>query len=467
MTIDAESLAKALGGALQSGSGWKARCPAHDDDDPSLSLSDGEGGRVLVHCFAGCPQSAVVAALRARNLWPNGERAERPTPKAKADNWRPLLPVPSDAPQPTFEHRKLGRPSSAWIYRDTSARTLGYVARFNKVDGGKDILPCTYCQGANGRYEWRWQSFPTPRLLYNLDKLAERPDDWILVVEGEKTADAAAELFPDHVAITSPGGSNAASAADWSPLKGRKAAIWPDADLPGRKYAEDVALAVMEGRPWPEWRGGKPISSHAVARLLKAISVRDGALGVSVPDGLNDRAADNWEPLLAVADRAGGDWPERARKAAVALSGNGVVKDDSAGVMLLGASASCFDDISFQFGLVSASARCSKIVLISFGIEHGYVGDRKKDRGYEMKMFEEAFARYITPSATAATAAALKTNGNSEKQSVANDPGAALSNRRKGNGINGAAVAAIKSPPPESARDIGPDGAVPPWEIIL
>ena len=55
------------------------------------------------------------------------------------------------------------------------------------------------------------KAFPTPRPLYNLDKLAERPDDWILVVEGEKTADAAAELFPDHVAMTSPGGAKAAA----------------------------------------------------------------------------------------------------------------------------------------------------------------------------------------------------------------------------------------------------------------
>jgi len=39
-----------------------------------------------------------------------------------------------------------------------------------------------------------------------------------------------------------------------------------------------------------------------------------------VPEELNDRAADIWEPLLAVADLAGGDWPERARRAAVGLS---------------------------------------------------------------------------------------------------------------------------------------------------
>jgi hypothetical protein len=42
-----------------------------------------------------------------------------------------------------------------------------------------------------------------------------------------------------------------------------------------------------------------------------------------VPDELNDRAADNWRPLLAIADLAGGDWPHRAREAACVLSGAG------------------------------------------------------------------------------------------------------------------------------------------------
>jgi hypothetical protein len=54
----------------------------------------------------------------------------------------------------------------------------------------------------------------------------------------------------------------------------------------------------------------------------------------SVPDELDDRAADCWEPLLAIADAAGGDWPQKAREAAVALSGSG--RDDaSLGVRLL------------------------------------------------------------------------------------------------------------------------------------
>ncbi len=761
--MNAETIATALGGAKRSGNGWQAKCPAHVDDNPSLSLSDGEGARVLVYWHGGCPQDVVIGELRKRGLWPtDGEWVKRPTARKKAD-WRPLVPVPSDAPQPMFSHFSLGRPSSVWIYRDNSARTLAYVARFDTA-GGKEVLPYTYCQSAEGRREWRWKGFPEPRPLYNLDKLAHRPDDWVLIVEGEKTADAVHKLFPDHVATTSAGGSNAASAADWSPLKGRKAAIWPDADEPGRKYADAVAelarkagaekaiivavpsdfpsawdladspppgwdqaslrkllddaafgenlalpdfetvldraaaldpisydrqrselakelgvraktlddevskrradgkeskkLFLVEPPAWEEPVDGAVLLDDIVAELKKylvlpryapeaialwimhahaldafqispilamlspekrcaktttltiiynllprpvfasnvspasifrliqefnatllidefdtfvqqndelrgiinsghqrnaayvlrvngdelqpklfltwapkvlamigklpstlsdraievplkrkrpeekvmrfrlvrpgnlpdlrrqcirwsadnLITLREGALGVSVPDGLNDRAADNWEPLLAIADRAGGEWPEWARKAALALSGDGVVEDDSAGVMLLGDIKTIFEQraldaetnpnwneisskqLAEAFAVMEGrpwpewrggkpiSSHTVARLLKPFGIEPGHVGARKKDRGYAVNMFEEAFARYITPSATAATAATLKTKENSEKQSAANDPGAALSNHGKDNEINAAAVAALDSP---------------------
>jgi hypothetical protein len=41
---------------------WTAICPAHDDHHPSLSISEGAGGRVLLNCFAGCETEASVAA---------------------------------------------------------------------------------------------------------------------------------------------------------------------------------------------------------------------------------------------------------------------------------------------------------------------------------------------------------------------------------------------------------------------
>jgi hypothetical protein len=71
--MTAAYIASALNGR-RSGSGWIARCPAHMDTSPSLSLRD-SGDKVLVHCFAGCDQRDVVAALRELGLWP-----ERPHP---------------------------------------------------------------------------------------------------------------------------------------------------------------------------------------------------------------------------------------------------------------------------------------------------------------------------------------------------------------------------------------------------
>jgi hypothetical protein len=54
-----------------------------------------------------------------------------------------------------------------------------------------------------------------------------------------------------------------------------------------------------------------------------------------LPDALNDRAADAWEPLLAIADLAGGAWPTLAREAALALSAQTEADETSRGVQLL------------------------------------------------------------------------------------------------------------------------------------
>jgi len=64
----AETIAKALAGR-KTGGGWMARCPAHDDRTPSLSIRHGDGGKALVRCHAGCGQEHVIAALRERGLW--------------------------------------------------------------------------------------------------------------------------------------------------------------------------------------------------------------------------------------------------------------------------------------------------------------------------------------------------------------------------------------------------------------
>lgn len=66
--MTAEIVAKALGGR-KVGDGWIARCPAHCDRDPSLSVRDAKDGKILVHCHAGCQQTVLIAELRNRGLW--------------------------------------------------------------------------------------------------------------------------------------------------------------------------------------------------------------------------------------------------------------------------------------------------------------------------------------------------------------------------------------------------------------
>lgn len=65
-------LSRRSSGLRRTPSGWQARCPAHDDKNPSLSLAEGDDGRVLLHCHAGCDPHEVLTALglKFRDLFP-------------------------------------------------------------------------------------------------------------------------------------------------------------------------------------------------------------------------------------------------------------------------------------------------------------------------------------------------------------------------------------------------------------
>lgn len=70
-----------LEGVRKTGLGrWMARCPAHDDRSPSLSVRQGDGGTVLLHCFGGCSAAEVVAAmgLLLADLFPEREHHHAP-----------------------------------------------------------------------------------------------------------------------------------------------------------------------------------------------------------------------------------------------------------------------------------------------------------------------------------------------------------------------------------------------------
>ena len=194
-------------------------CAAHEDKNPSASYSTSKNAW---YCHA-CGASGDYVDL-----------SERLGVSLPADT----APGAPDGVPGTWSGAHFVR---AWAYLDQDGHELGYVARY-EGEAGKSVIPFFERNGA----EWKPKGAAPPRPLYGLDRLHTRPEAPVVVVEGEKAADAAERLYPGVVAITSPGGSKAALKADWGPLAGRRVLLWPDNDEPGRRYVLDV-LKQLEG----------------------------------------------------------------------------------------------------------------------------------------------------------------------------------------------------------------------------
>ena len=154
--------------------------------------------------------------------------------------WRMPEKPPADAPPPP-----LNRGATAqWAYRNAAGEVLFWIQRIKLRSGGKAFLHRVWLDG-----DWHRPSrrdaftcdWPTPRPLYGLPGLGQRPEAPVLVVEGEGTADAAARLYPQHVVLSWPNGSKAIAKADWTPLAGRSVTLWPDADAAGLEAMQSLA----------------------------------------------------------------------------------------------------------------------------------------------------------------------------------------------------------------------------------
>ena len=220
MSVHLDKILQALGGRRTSENEILTHCPAHKDRNPSLSIT-AQADKLLVKCFAGCDQASVIAALKTRGLWPKS------VPKQIAPGGIPA----------TWRGKRL---TAKWLYRDLDNKPLGIVARYDDPNG-KDMIPFFKRDGQR----WVSGAAPVPRPLYGLDELPGFTGD-IVIVEGEKAADAAQRLLTDAVALTWPGGSNAVRKADWTHMRGRNVVVWPDNDEPGLKAACDVEAMCRE-----------------------------------------------------------------------------------------------------------------------------------------------------------------------------------------------------------------------------
>lgn len=196
--------------------------------------------------------------------------------------------------------------------------------------------------------------------------------------------------------------------------------------------------------------------------------------------GLNDRANDAWEPLLAIADVAGEHWPKSARHAAIALHGlEG--ESPSVGAELLGDVKAVFDAKNanriFSADLLAAlladdespwatwnrgkpmTPRQLVGKLADFGIKSKDVrqGSEVK-KGYHLDQFTDAFVRYLssdTPALSATTLQASNHGGYSVAEAATDTPTKTLSATRKATAGGACSVVADRTPPSRKEEEQG------------
>jgi hypothetical protein len=204
-----------------SGKGFICRCPAHDDNAPSLSISE-NCEKILLHCHAGCPPEAICAALglKLSDLFTgNGSPA---------------------------------RIVATYPYHDATGKVVFEVARYDPKDFKQRRPDATAIDG------WTWNTKGVEKVLFRLPEILRdvQSGKSIFICEGEK--DALAMVERGFSATCNPGGAGKWQDSFSETLRGADVVILPDKDVPGRAHAALVA--------------GK---LHGVAKSVRVIELPD------------------------------------------------------------------------------------------------------------------------------------------------------------------------------------------------
>lgn len=200
-----------LDGARRSGDGWSARCPAHADRSPSLTVAVGADGRVLLKCQAGCDTEAVVSALGLTmgDLFPAALRSNG-------------------------SGRRIDR---TYDYVDEIGNLLFQVVRYHPKD---------FRQRRPNGQGWTWKLGDTRRVLYRLPQVlaAVAAGDIIHITEGEKDAEALARA--GVVATCNAGGAGKWNTTHSEALAGATVVVVQDRDDTGRAHARVVTASLTK-----------------------------------------------------------------------------------------------------------------------------------------------------------------------------------------------------------------------------
>lgn len=190
---------------------WYARCPAHDDREPSLLLWVGRNGCLCARCLSnhGCDWHAIVKALGTR-----------------PSEWFPER-----------ENRKMSAASivATYDYHGEDGQLLYQVVRFS---------PKRFAQRRpDGQGGWLWYLDGIERVPYRLPELLARPSEPVVIAEGEKDVESMRRL--GLLATCNPGGAGKWQIDFGRWLAGRRVAVLPDNDQPGLAHAVLVAGSLL------------------------------------------------------------------------------------------------------------------------------------------------------------------------------------------------------------------------------
>jgi putative DNA primase/helicase len=266
------------GGKLGAAGWWEMRCPAHDDNNPSLGVKANDPSErfpLRWKCHAGCSLAAIREAALSKGV---PAEAFKPRENGQRPNGRRTL--------------------ETYPYRDEDGNVLFETVRYTPKDFRQ--------RHPDGNGGWVYDLRGVRRVLYRLPEVREgsAAGRWVVVVEGEKDADRLAR--EGIVATCSPMGAGKWSDEYAAVLAGAKVAILPDNDAPGRGHADQVARSL-----------------HGVASVVKVVElpglgdkgdVFDWLEAGHTIDELKDliTKASEWEPQVQAAARTDGVYLTKA-----------------------------------------------------------------------------------------------------------------------------------------------------------
>jgi len=195
-----------LQGVKKSGSGYMAQCPAHDDQTASLSIKEGEAGRVLLHCHAGCTYDGVVEAL---GLYVSDLMGE--------DECEPLHPQK--------------RIVATYDYTDENGTLLFQKVRYE---------PKTFTiRRPDGLGRWEYNRKGVKLVPYNLRVLLA--SDSVFLVEGEQDVESLRKMGLAATCSPDGAGSGKFKTEMVNHFTNKSIYIIPDNDAVGKAFAQDEA----------------------------------------------------------------------------------------------------------------------------------------------------------------------------------------------------------------------------------